>query len=83
MLCGGCKHPFSRVVFLFIHWAQTHCSRTRDVWERVMIARRNGTSGRRILHEAFPDVYKSEPMPEELKQYWKDKREEKDHERAD
>lgn len=71
MICGGCKHPFSLIEFLRIHWLQTGCSWGREIWARVTRAHRNGTSGRRILSSAFPAIYKSKPMPEEVKAFWR------------
>lgn len=55
------------MVFLRIHWIQTGCQKGREIWERFFRSRRAGHSGRRILREAYPNLYPSEPMPEELK----------------
>lgn len=69
MTCGTCKHPFSLMIFMRIHWLQTGCNKGRAIWERVFRAKRSGTSGRRILRAAYPHVYKSRPMsPERLAQ---------------
>lgn len=66
MTCGTCKHPFSLMVFLRIHWIQTGCQKGREIWARVFRARRTGTSGRRILRAAYPNIYKTKPMPPEV-----------------
>lgn len=68
MRCGSCAIPFKKIVDLEIHWKTTGCMQYRHVWERFMEARRRGSSGRRILHEAFPDLWPSEPMDEETKE---------------
>jgi hypothetical protein len=70
MICGHCGQSFSLVAFLLIHWKQTGCHRGHNVWRRVLASKRAGHSGRRILHEAYPHIYPSEPMPEELKERW-------------
>jgi len=67
MTCGSCGHSFSLFIFLRAHWFTAGCQKARTVWARVLEARRRGTSGRRILHQAYPHLYKSEPMPEEVK----------------
>lgn len=74
MICGSCKAPFTLMVFLETHWRQTGCQRSRPIWERVARAHANGTSGRRILHAAYPDLYKTKPMPEEVKELWRARR---------
>lgn len=66
MICTGCRRSFSLFAFLWIHWVQTGCCWTRQIWERVFRAHRNGTSGKRILHRAFPNLYKTKPMPPEV-----------------
>lgn len=73
MICGGCKRPFSLMIFLRIHWLQTGCAWGREIWRRVFQSKREGHSGRRILSKAFPAMYPSEPMPEELKAYYRSK----------
>lgn len=60
--------PFKKTVDLELHWKETGCMEHRRVWEKFMEARRRGSSGRRILHEAFPDLWPSEPMSEEAKE---------------
>lgn len=73
MKCATCHTPFSFLIFLLIHWKQTGCQRRRPVWERVAEAKRRGTSGKRILHAAFPETYKTKPMPEEVKALWRER----------
>lgn len=75
MICGTCGESFTLLVFAEIHWKKTGCQRGRPVWERVRRAHANGTSGRRILHAAYPHLYRTKPMPEELKERWRAKRE--------
>ncbi|HEV3027691.1 MAG TPA: hypothetical protein VG457_08975 [Planctomycetota bacterium] len=65
MTCSTCKHPFALLVFLRIHWIQTGCQKGRDIWKRVFEAKRRGTSGKRILRAAYPNVYKTKPMSPE------------------
>lgn len=68
MICGHCRDfrtRFSNVMFL--HWETFGCTWGRSVWERVFESKRLGHSGRRLLHEAWPDLYPSEPMSEEDK----------------
>lgn len=71
MICGTCKQTFTLFVFASIHWRQTGCQRGRQVWERVLRAHANGTSGRRILHREYPHLYRTKPMPEDVKAMWK------------
>lgn len=73
MICGGCGHPFSLFRFMEIHWIQTGCNWGREIWRRVFASKREGHSGRRILSKAFPKLYPSEPMPEELVAYYRTK----------
>jgi pentatricopeptide repeat protein len=68
MICGYCREfRTKRVEELFLHLKTAGCHQDRRVWERVLEAHKRGTSGRRILSEAFPDLYPSTPMPEETK----------------
>jgi hypothetical protein len=71
MICGSCKASFALVAFLVVHWRQTGCQRKRPVWERVARAHAQGSSGRRILHREYPHLYKTKPMPEDVKAMWK------------
>lgn len=75
MICGTCGESFTLVVFAKNHWRETGCQRKRPVWQRVARAHANGTSGRRILHAEYPHLYKTKPMPEEVKDLCKAKRE--------
>ena len=76
MTCGTCKHPFSMMVFLRIHWVQTGCQKGRLIWERVFRSKRAGHSGRKILREAYPNLYPaSRPMPPEVKEGFRAKQE--------
>ena len=68
MICGHCKAPFRHVRKLLAHWRETGCPWGRPVWERVRESRRAGHSGRRILHNRWPTLWPSEPMPEEVKE---------------
>lgn len=69
MLCGYCREfRTKRVKELLAHWKETGCHSGRPVWARVFEAHKRGHSGRRILSEAFPAIYKSEPMDEETKE---------------
>jgi len=43
------------------------CRWDRDVWERHGKAKARGGSGRRILSEAYPDLWKPRRMSEEAK----------------
>lgn len=67
MICGYCKKSVRRVRTLREHWKETGCPTARPVWAKVLEAHKRGTSGRRILSEAFPGIWKSEPMSEETK----------------
>lgn len=68
MRCGHCKAFSTKHAEEFLaHIKATGCSNGRPVWARVVEARKRGSSGRRILAEAYPDIYKSEPMTEEAK----------------
>jgi len=73
MICRCGRSGFQSISDLEAHWKTEGCNRGRAVWKRVVRARRNGTSGKRILHKAFPGTYKVEPMPQELKDRWKKK----------
>lgn len=69
MLCGYCREfRTKRVEELLSHWRVTGCFDGRPVWARVFEAHKRGHSGRRILSEAFPTIYRSEPMDEETKE---------------
>lgn len=68
MICGACRTSFKKTESLRTHWEETGCMSGRPVWERFAEARKRGSSGRRILHEAFPNLYPSEPMSEEAKE---------------
>jgi hypothetical protein len=68
MRCGHCGSAADGSAALFLHWKSTGCHRGRPVWARVIEARRRGSSGRRILHEAYPDLYPSRPMDEDTKE---------------
>lgn len=67
MICRCGKSGFRSVLELEAHWKAEGCNRHRKVWKRVLRARKNGTKGRRILHRAFPELYRVRPMPEEVK----------------
>ncbi len=67
MKCGHCGAGVAGVGALLRHWRIARCAWRRDIWERVVHARRRGTSGRRILRSAFPQLYPARPMPEDLK----------------
>ena len=69
MRCGYCKEFRTKhVEELLAHFKASGCPTGRPVWVRVFEAHKRGHSGRRILSEAFPSVYKSEPMSEEAKE---------------
>ena len=69
MICGHCKAPVGKkIAQMFIHWALEGCPDGLKVWARFAESKAAGHSGRRILHEAWPDLYPSEPMTEETKQ---------------
>jgi hypothetical protein len=69
MRCGYCKEfATKRAGALFVHFKETGCPVGRPVWARVVEAHKRGTSGRRILAEAYPGIYKPEPMTEEAKE---------------
>ena len=67
MKCGTCKAPMRDQKQLRDHWSATGCAWLRPVWEKVAEARRRGRSGRRLLGDAYPHLFKSEPMSEETK----------------
>jgi hypothetical protein len=69
MVCGHCsRFRSSTVRELLVHIKTTGCDQGRPTWARVLEAHRRGSSGRRILSEAYPDLYPSTPMSEETKQ---------------
>jgi hypothetical protein len=69
MICGHCKEfRTGRVANLLAHIKKTGCDQDRPVWARVLEAHKRGTSGRRILSEAYPNLYPSRPMDEETKE---------------
>lgn len=68
MLCGYCKEKVPNTTALFEHWKKVGCLNDRPVWVKVVESKRQGHSGRKILHEAYPDLYPSEPMTEETKE---------------
>lgn len=68
MKCGYCKEKMPNTKTLFEHWKKVGCDKDRPIWEKVIESKKNGHSGRRILHEAYPDLYPSEPMSEETKE---------------
>lgn len=68
MICGTCKKPMKTIRTWKKHLAETGCAWRRDVWVRVLAAHQRGSSGRRILSDAFPDLYKRVPMSEETKE---------------
>ena len=68
MRCGYCHKSLGSVKGLYQHWKLKKCPQWQFVWEKVMIARKRGHSGRRILSKAFPHLYPSKPMSEETKE---------------
>jgi hypothetical protein len=77
MRCGTCSISIPDVGALLKHWKETGCEWNRSVWERVVESKKHGHSGRRILSEAYPNLYKSEPMPEDVKEDLRRRGEEK------
>jgi methylase of polypeptide subunit release factors len=81
MKCGYCKaFATKRAETLFAHFKETGCPVGRPVWARVVEAHKRGSSGRRILAEAYPAIYKSEPMTEEAKERLREVAEERKRE---
>jgi len=68
MVCGFCRSKFTTVRDVTQHWSDTGCNWNRDTWVRVAESKREGHSGRRILAEGYPHLWKSEPMSEEAKE---------------
>lgn len=68
MLCGYCKEKMPNTKTLFEHWKKVGCPTDKPIWKKVVESKQKGHSGRRILHEAYPDLYPSEPMSEETKE---------------
>lgn len=68
MLCGYCKEKIPGTQALFVHWKKTGCDKDRPVWVKVIESKKQGHSGRKILAEAYPDLYPTEPMSEETKE---------------
>ncbi|MGH9391940.1 MAG: hypothetical protein ACRD1Z_20245 [Vicinamibacteria bacterium] len=69
MICGYCSgFSAKRVDRIEAHWRLTGCPWARPVWVRYFESRTAGHSGRRILHEAFPDLWPSDPMDEEARE---------------
>lgn len=69
MTCGHCRgFSTDRVEVLEVHWRVTGCPWGRPVWVRYVKSRRAGRSGRRILHDAWPDAWKSDPMDDEARE---------------
>lgn len=73
MICGCGASGFKQVADLQKHWKANGCQRGRPIWARVARAKKNGTSGKRILHRAFPDLYHVRPMPEHVVQGFREK----------
>lgn len=68
MICAHCKTYRPKTAALMLdHWNRDGCIWGRPLWKRVLQARRDGHSGRRLLHAAFPDLWPSVPMDEEAK----------------
>lgn len=69
MTCGTCKEfKTDDYAQMKKHWKDTGCDWRRDVWVKVVAARRRGSSGRRLLSAAYPHLYKRTPMTEEAKE---------------
>jgi hypothetical protein len=68
MLCGYCKEKMPNTKTLFEHWKKVGCPTDRPVWAKVLESKKQGHSGRKILAEAYPDLYPTEPMSEETKE---------------
>jgi len=68
MKCGYCGKSFKSVRAIYQHWRMKGCPQFRPVWEKVVAARKRGHSGRRILAKAFPHLYPTTPMSEEVKE---------------
>lgn len=73
MICGFCRQAgLPGVAALQAHWAETGCPQHKPIWARVVAARKAGHSGHRILHEAFPSLWPSDPMTEEAREKLKE-----------
>jgi hypothetical protein len=69
MVCGHCKEfQTKRSGELLAHIKTTGCDQDRPIWRRVLEAHKRGSSGRRILSEAYPHLYPSTPMDEATKE---------------
>ena len=68
MKCAHCKESMPNVKALFEHWKKVGCPNDRPIWVKVVESKKQGHSGRRILSEAYPDLYPSTPMSEETKE---------------
>ena len=67
MICGNCKEYRTKRSEELLAHIKAGCVRDRIVWSKVLEAHKRGTSGRRILSEAYPELYPSTPMSEETK----------------
>lgn len=66
MICGYCREfKAKRSEVMFAHWWPGGCPIGRDVWIKVVESRKAGHSGRRLLHERWPELWPSEPMTDE------------------
>lgn len=68
MLCGYCKSPVKGIASFKKHLRENGCSWNRGVWEKHYRSRQAGHSGRRILSQAFPNIYPPRPMSDECKE---------------
>lgn len=68
MKCGTCGVSFDSFREIKEHWRKTGCHWRRRVWERALESKRRGHSGRRILSEAMPQLFRPRPMSEGAKE---------------
>ena len=74
MICGICKAPMKGIRQWVNHVREFQdvplfgCTWDRDVWERHGRAKERGSSGRRILSERYPHLWKPRRMGEEAKE---------------
>lgn len=68
MKCGTCQQTMKNVTAWRDHKRETGCHWHRPVWVKVLAAKRRGSSGRRLLSDAYPHLYKRTPMTEEAKE---------------
>jgi hypothetical protein len=68
VICLHClEFSTKRVEVLLAHWWPGGCPWGREVWKKVMESKIAGHSGRRLLHERWPNLWPSDPMSEETK----------------